>query len=171
MSIKNYEHLLFQADYKNAHFVHIYDDAFVHNVANNVLGRYDDHRIGKIVKVENGCVHVQYASDDNIGIYDMQALGIVSVKLKDYDDDRSKGSLGDPEDNEVGIISYFTEEDKVMVRALGKNKPPSIYKTSELLFTVDVLHSPLLKILGGYRRTTLRNNKFPSLYTRFVKRV
>jgi hypothetical protein len=156
-------------------YVHIYHDSFIHNVKNNVLGRYDDHNIGKIVGKLASCVEVQYGSEANIGTYDNASVGTLTVSLKPTAMNTT-GSLGNPAENKKGVLMYwsnFGKGDTVKVSAVGLGKPPSLYSVNDLVFTiVDSIQSGVSLVRsGGSRRVTLRNKKFSSKYTRLVKRV
>lgn len=157
-------------------YVHIYHDSFIHNIKNNVLGRYDDHIIGKVIKQEGPCIHVQYGSEANVGIYDTTSLGIVKVSLKPTATNTT-GALGAPSENKKGFIvewSNFGKGDtvKVTVLALGKVST-SLYDVNDLVFTIlESIHSGVSLVRsGGSRRVTLRNKNFSSKYTRLIKRV
>lgn len=178
MSVQDYTNLLSLANKNVGDYVHIYHDSFIHNVKNNVLGRYDDHAIGKIVKIEGSCAHVQYGSEANIGIYDRASLGLVLVSLKPTATSTT-GSLGAPSDrrpNKLGFIlewSNFGKGTTVKVSVLGLGAPPSLYDVNDLNFTITESIDSAVTLVrsGGSRRVTLRNKKFSSKYTRFLKRV
>ena len=172
MSIRDYINLSYLAIKEVGDYVHIYHDSFIHNVKNNVLGRYDDHIIGKIVKIEGPCAHVQFGSENNIGIYDMASLANVSITLKATAVTKT-GSLGNPITKILGQIqewSNFGKGDTVLVKGPTTT---SSYPVSDLEFRpVARFDLPLVtSVRGGSRRVTLRNKKLPSSYTRLIKRV
>jgi hypothetical protein len=176
MSIQSFTNILTLGAKSVGQFVHIYHDAFVHNVANNVLGRYDDHNVGKIIDIKDGCAYVQYGSEANIGIYDVQSLAALTVSLKSTSANKT-GTLGVPTENRKGYIlewSNFGKGDTVKVREAGLLFPPSTYNVSDLIFTIsDSMHSSvtLVRKGGSNHRVTLRKKKLPSFYTRLLKRV
>lgn len=172
MSLTDYSNLvrLSQKTFTVGSRVHIYHDSFIHNVSNNVLGTYDDHRVGKVVKIEEPCVHVQYGSETNIGIYDIASLAFVTVRLKPTAT-TTTGSLGLPTQNRVGFITDWS--DFGTGKSVKIYNPVSVketaYDVSELEFLVR--ESNLGFLSRGGRRVTLRNKKGSSLFTRFLKRV
>ena len=177
MSIQDYTNIQNLGAKYVGQYVHIYHDSFIHNVSNNVLGRYDDHNVGKIVEVKDGCALVQYGAENNIGIYDVQSLGLVDVSLKSTATIKT-GTLGNPSENKKGTIlewSNFGKGDKVKVSVVGLLNPPSIYDTVDLIFHIPSPTNPSVVFVqrqaGGNRRITLRKKKLPSYYTRLLKRV
>ncbi len=170
MSVADYTNLSKLTSKGVNQYVHIYHDSFVHNVKNNVLGRYDDHNVGKIVKIENGCAHVQFGAENNIGIYDLTALANVNVSLKSTAVEK-KGALGVPGFNRIGSImewSNFGKGDKVKVFNLSTTAA-SVYNVSDLEFTITESVLSGLQRRGGKR--TLRKKRLPAAYTRLLKRV
>jgi hypothetical protein len=170
MSVVDYLNLIQLSSRGVGHYVHIYHDSFVHNVKNNVLGRYDDHNVGKIVKIENGCAHVQFGAENNIGIYDFTALGLLKVSLKSTAVEK-KGALGVPGLNQTGSImewSNFGKGDTVKVYNPIK-AAESVYNVPDLEFTITETVLSGLQRRGGKR--TLRKKRLPAAYTRLLKRV
>jgi hypothetical protein len=170
MSVRDYEHLTKLATKGVNQYVHIYHDSFVHNVKNNVLGRYDDHNVGKIIKIEDGCAHVEFGAQNNIGIYDVTALGNVKVSLKATATNKT-GCLGAPGSNYDGSImewSNFGKGDSIKVFNLTTTAA-SVYTVSDLDFTI--VESLIDKKHGGRRTQTLRKKRLPAAYTRLLKRV
>jgi hypothetical protein len=169
MSIRDYINLSYLAIKDVGDYVHIYHDSFIHNVKNNVLGRYDDHSIGKIVKKEGPCAHVQFGSENNIGIYDMASLANVVITLKNTAVTKT-GSLGNPIAKILGQIqewSNFGKGDTVLVKGPTTT---SSYPVSDLEFR-PMARFDIPSTRGGSRRVTLRKKKLPSSYTRLIKRV
>lgn len=174
MSLNEYSNLLkvSQLMFSVGSHVHIYHDTFINQVSNNVLGKYDDHHVGKVVKIEDPCVHVQYGSETNIGIYDRGSLGLVSARIKPTAITKT-GSLGDPSQQKSGFItewSNFGKGDTVKVYD-PKTLKETTYPVTDLEFIIS--ESALSSLLGarGGRRVTLRNRKLPSIFTRILKRV
>lgn len=174
MSVSDYTNLIKLSSKGVGQYVHIYHDSFVHNVKNNVLGRYHDHNVGKIIKFENRCVHVEFGAQNNIGIYDESSLGIVSVSLKPTATNKT-GCLGVSEMNQTGSIlewSNFGKGDTVKIfNSLARTNPETLYNVSDLQFTLtESVLSGLLR-RGGQRTQTLRKKRLPAAYTRLLKRV
>lgn len=176
MSIQSYTNILSLGNKTVGEYVHIYHDSFIHNVANNVLGRYDDHNVGKIIDIKDGCAYVQYGSEANIGIYDVQSLGLVSVSLKPTATNTT-GSLGPPSETKKGFImdwSNFGKGTTVKVSVLGLGAPPSVYNVTDLVFTISESMQSVVSLIrtgGSNRRVTLRKKKLPFFYTRLLRRV
>lgn len=174
MSLNDYSNLikLSQMKLPVGTFVHIYHDSFIHTVKNNVLGRYDDHHVGKVVQVDEPCVQVQYGSETNIGTYDIGTLGIVTVGLKPTAITKT-GSLGDPSQGNSGFIrewSNFGKGDALKIYNPA-TATETMYPVSDLEFRIgESVLGGLLSRRGG-RRVTLRQKKRSSLLTRFLKRV
>lgn len=173
MSLADYENVvkLSQKTFTVGSRVHIYHDSFVSNVANNVLGRYDDHRVGKVLKVEEPCVHVQYGSESNVGIYDIASLGFVTARLKPTAT-TTTGSLGIPSQNKKGFITDWSDFGKGATVKIFEptSVKESTYFVSDLEFLISESQTGGILARGG-RRTTLRKKKMPSLFTRILKRV
>jgi hypothetical protein len=172
MSVADYSNLLKLSTKSIGHFVHIYHDSFVHNVQNNVLGSYDDHNVGKVVKVEAECVHVQFGAENNIGIYDTNSLGLVEASLKPTAINKS-GALGVPGLNYRGYImewSNFGKGDTVKI--FNKTTTAaSVYNKSDLEFHIVDSHVQGALKRGGQRTQTFRKKRLPAGYTRSLKRV
>lgn len=173
MSLTDYDNLvkLSQKTFQVGTRVHIYHDSFVTNVTNNVLGRYDDHRVGKVVKIDEPCVHVQYGSEANIGVYDTASLGFVTARLKPTAT-TTTGSLGIPSQNKKGFITDWSDYGKGNTVKIFEptSVKESTYFASDLEFVISETAMSSLLRRGG-RRVTLRNKKMNSMYTRFLKRV
>ncbi len=172
MSVVDYTNLIKLASKGVAQYVHIYHDSFVHNVKNNVLGRYDDHNVGKIMKIENGCAHVQFGAENNIGIYDANSLGLIEVSLKPTATNKS-GALKIPRFNYRGYImewSNFGKGDTIKI--FNKTTTAaSLYNVSDLEFHIVDSTIPEVLRRGGQRTQTLRKKRLPAAYTRLLKRV
>lgn len=177
MSIDNFRNLFNLHSTKNVgQYVHIYHDDFLVGVTNNVLGKFNDHNVGKIMAIKDGCAEVQYGSEANIGIYSLGSLAPVIAELKPTAINKT-GSLGNPSEKKQGMIinwSNFGKGDKVNVAVIELGIPPTLYDVNDLSFLIsDVSNSGITLVKGGSsnRRITLRKKKLPSKYTRMIKRV
>ena len=178
MSIDKFKNLLELHQRKNVgDYVHIYHDNLPFGVKNNVLGKFDDHSVGKIIAIKDGCAEVQYGSETNIGTYDLGSLASVIAELKPTAINKT-GTLGNPSEKQKGIIldwSNFGKGDKVKVSVVGLLKPPTVYDMTDLVFIISDSYKPSVSLIrsggGSNRRVTLRKKKLPAKLTRLIKRV
>ena len=188
---KSYSYLLNPSTIVPNQYVALLDDKVAVGVTNNVLGKASDHAIGKVIKIENGCAHVQYGSEQNIGIYDVLSLGSVFATLKNGAINQT-GCLGASTANAskriVGSVvdwSNFGKGDQVKIsikkpRSTGTTKPDTSYSVTDLIFHIasnTTTQAGIMqdKMSGGgssqQKRYTVRRKKFTNLFTRFIKRV